>query len=61
MGWASTWVSSGGNDFNRDLGFLYTLEELKPFLEGDIPHHRRAERAHVRDRRRGLRLTRDPD
>jgi predicted dithiol-disulfide oxidoreductase (DUF899 family) len=37
MGWGIEWVSSGGNDFNRDLGFLYTLEELKPFLEGDIP------------------------
>ena len=37
MGWGIDWVSSGGNDFNRDLGFLYTLEELKPFLEGDIP------------------------
>ena len=37
MGWDIPWVSSGGNDFNRDLGFLYTLEELRPFLEGDIP------------------------
>jgi predicted dithiol-disulfide oxidoreductase (DUF899 family) len=37
MGWSIEWISSGGNDFNRDLGFLYTLEELKPFLEGDIP------------------------
>ncbi len=37
MGWSIEWVSSGHNDFNRDLGFLYTLEELKPFLEGDIP------------------------
>lgn len=37
MGWPIEWVSSGGNDFNRDLGFLYTREELKPFLEGDIP------------------------
>lgn len=37
MGWPIDWVSSGDNDFNRDLGFLYTLEELKPFLEGDIP------------------------
>src|SRR5437667_11302659 len=23
MGWAIDWVSSGGSDFNRDLGFLY--------------------------------------
>jgi predicted dithiol-disulfide oxidoreductase (DUF899 family) len=37
MGWAIDWVSSGGTDFNRDLGFQYTEEELKPFLEGDIP------------------------
>jgi predicted dithiol-disulfide oxidoreductase (DUF899 family) len=37
MGWPIEWVSSGGTDFNRDLGFLYTEEELKPFLEGDIP------------------------
>jgi predicted dithiol-disulfide oxidoreductase (DUF899 family) len=37
MGWEIEWVSSGGSDFNRDLGFLYTAEELKPFLEGPIP------------------------
>ena len=37
MSWPIDWVSSGGNDFNRDLGFLYTREELKSFLEGDIP------------------------
>ena len=37
MGWGIEWVSSGGSDFNRDLGFFYTEEELKPFLEGDIP------------------------
>jgi predicted dithiol-disulfide oxidoreductase (DUF899 family) len=37
MGWDIEWVSSGGNDFNRDLGFLSTLEELRPFLEGEIP------------------------
>jgi predicted dithiol-disulfide oxidoreductase (DUF899 family) len=37
MGWRSDWVSSGGSDFNRDLGFLYTEQELKPFLEGEIP------------------------
>jgi predicted dithiol-disulfide oxidoreductase (DUF899 family) len=37
MGWGIPWVSSGGSDFNRDLGFLYTEEELRPFLEGDIP------------------------
>ncbi|MBO0682440.1 MAG: DUF899 domain-containing protein [Candidatus Dormibacteraeota bacterium] len=38
MGWGSIeWVSSGGTDFNRDLGFQYTEEELRPFLEGEIP------------------------
>src|SRR5436305_10683206 len=37
MGWRIDWVSSGGSDFNRDLGFLSTREELKPFLEGQIP------------------------
>src|SRR5579884_1591187 len=37
MGWGIPWVSSGRNDFNRDLGFLYTREELRSFLEGDIP------------------------
>jgi predicted dithiol-disulfide oxidoreductase (DUF899 family) len=37
MGWGIDWVSSGGSDFNRDLGFLSTQEELKPFLEGAIP------------------------
>jgi predicted dithiol-disulfide oxidoreductase (DUF899 family) len=37
MGWPIDWVSSGGSDFNRDLGFLYTEEELRPFLEGEIP------------------------
>ena len=37
MRWPIDWVSSGGSDFNRDLGFLSTREELRPFLEGDIP------------------------
>ena len=37
MGWGIDWVSSGGSDFNRDLGFLSTAEELKPFLDGEIP------------------------
>ena len=36
MGWPIGWVSSE-SDFNRDLGFLHTKEELKPFLEGEIP------------------------
>jgi len=37
MGWGIDWVSAVGGNFNRDLGFLYTEEELKPFLEADIP------------------------
>ena len=37
MGWPIEWVSSGGTDFNRDLGFLSTEEELKPFLGSEIP------------------------
>src|SRR2546426_10683761 len=37
MGWGIDWVSSGRSEFNRDLGFLSTEEELKPFLEGEIP------------------------
>jgi predicted dithiol-disulfide oxidoreductase (DUF899 family) len=37
MGWSVGWVSTVGDDFNRDLGFLYTREELQPFLDGDIP------------------------
>ena len=37
MGWSFDWVSTVGSDFHRDLNFLNTEEELKPFLEGDIP------------------------
>src|SRR5438270_13485417 len=37
MGWGIDWVSTGEGDFNRDLGFVHTEEELKPFLEGEIP------------------------
>jgi predicted dithiol-disulfide oxidoreductase (DUF899 family) len=37
MGWSFDWVSTAGSDFNRDLGFLHTEEELKPFLGGEIP------------------------
>src|ERR687884_1461693 len=36
MGWNIDWVSSGGSDFNRDLGFMHTEEELQPFLAGEI-------------------------
>src|SRR6516225_3238436 len=28
MGWGIDWVSSGATDFNRDIGFLYTEDEL---------------------------------
>jgi len=37
MGWGIDWVSSGGSDFNRDLGFQPTEEELTSFLEGGVP------------------------
>ena len=37
MGWGIDWVSTIGSDFNRDLGFLHPEEELKPFLEDEIP------------------------
>jgi predicted dithiol-disulfide oxidoreductase (DUF899 family) len=38
MGWEIDWVSSDDNGFNRDLGFLSTEEELRPWLDsGDIP------------------------
>lgn len=37
MGWSIDWVSTIGDDFNRDLGFLHTEEELRAFLAGEIP------------------------
>jgi predicted dithiol-disulfide oxidoreductase (DUF899 family) len=38
LGWDNLgWVSTVGDDFHRDLGFLHTDDELKPFLEGQIP------------------------
>jgi predicted dithiol-disulfide oxidoreductase (DUF899 family) len=37
MGWSFDWVSTGEGDFHRDVGFVNTEEELKPFLEGEIP------------------------
>jgi predicted dithiol-disulfide oxidoreductase (DUF899 family) len=38
MGWDIEWVSSDGSDFNPDIGFLQTEEQLRPFLEsGEIP------------------------
>jgi predicted dithiol-disulfide oxidoreductase (DUF899 family) len=37
MGWSLQWASAGRTDFNRDLGFTSTEEELRPFLAGEIP------------------------
>ena len=37
MGWSLDWASTVGGEFNRGLGFLYTQDELKPFLEGELP------------------------
>jgi predicted dithiol-disulfide oxidoreductase (DUF899 family) len=41
MGWSFPWVSCGNNDFNFDLGFSYTDEQVREFagsmLEGDPP------------------------
>ncbi len=37
MEWDIDWVSTGESDFHPDLGFMHTEEELKPFLEGEIP------------------------
>jgi predicted dithiol-disulfide oxidoreductase (DUF899 family) len=37
MGWGLDWVSTAGSDFNRDLGFTHSEEELRPFLDGEIP------------------------
>src|SRR3954447_19470699 len=37
MGWSLDWASTVGSEFNRDLGFFYTQEELAPFLAGELP------------------------
>jgi predicted dithiol-disulfide oxidoreductase (DUF899 family) len=37
MGWTIDWASTAGSDFNRDIGFTHTEEELKSFLGGEIP------------------------
>jgi predicted dithiol-disulfide oxidoreductase (DUF899 family) len=55
MGWSFNWVSTVGSDFHRDLGFLHTEEELKPFLEGEMPPAVE-QLARVRDGRGQLRL-----
>jgi predicted dithiol-disulfide oxidoreductase (DUF899 family) len=37
MGWSLDWVSAHGSDFNFDLGFSYTDEEARSFVEGGLP------------------------
>jgi predicted dithiol-disulfide oxidoreductase (DUF899 family) len=37
MGWDIDWASTAGSDFNRDIGFVNTEEELKPFLGETFP------------------------
>lgn len=38
MGWDIPWVSSDDNEFNRDLGFLNTEEDLRSWLDsGNMP------------------------
>ena len=37
MGWGIDWVSSAESEFNRDLGFVSTPEQLKPFAESEMP------------------------
>jgi predicted dithiol-disulfide oxidoreductase (DUF899 family) len=36
MEWGIEWVSTG-DEFNRELGFLNSPDELKGFLEGELP------------------------
>ena len=37
MGWSLDWASTVGSEFNRELGFMHSEDELKPFLAGEIP------------------------
>ncbi len=37
LGWDIPWVSTVGSDYNNDLGMLFTEEDVRPMLEGDIP------------------------
>jgi predicted dithiol-disulfide oxidoreductase (DUF899 family) len=37
MGWTFPWVSSAGTDFNFDFDVSHTEEQLRPFLEGEVP------------------------
>jgi predicted dithiol-disulfide oxidoreductase (DUF899 family) len=46
MGWSVPWVSSANSDFNFDFGTSYTEEQVRPFLDGELPpvarHHAEA-------------------
>jgi predicted dithiol-disulfide oxidoreductase (DUF899 family) len=37
MGWSFPWASSLGTDFNFDFDVSHTEEQLRPFLEGNVP------------------------
>jgi predicted dithiol-disulfide oxidoreductase (DUF899 family) len=37
MGWTFPWASSLGTDFNFDFDVSHTEEQLRPFLEGEVP------------------------
>jgi hypothetical protein len=37
VGRSFDWGSAVGSEFNRELGFLHIEEELKPFLEDELP------------------------
>ncbi len=37
MSWRFDWISTHGSDFNSDLGFSYTNEEVRSFIEGGLP------------------------
>jgi predicted dithiol-disulfide oxidoreductase (DUF899 family) len=37
LGWEIPWVSTVGSDYNNDLGMLFTEEQVRPMLEGDVP------------------------
>ncbi len=37
LGWSIEWASDRRDEFDRDVGFANTEEQLKPFLEGEIP------------------------
>jgi len=38
LGWNIAWASTVGSEFHGDMGFLFTEEELRPWLDsGDIP------------------------